>query len=389
MINRERLVASFIKMVSIDSISRKEKKFMEYLKNEFEQRGFEAWVDQTGNKTSSETGNLLLFRDSSINTEPVMFSAHMDTVVNGVNIRVVEEEDMIRSNGKTILGADDKAGIAMLLEAIDATLEENVDLPPLEILFSVCEELGLLGIKNFDCQKLQSEMAFVLDAGDDPGCIVVQSPCQNFVEYKVIGRAAHAGMHPEQGINAIHVMAKALAKMECGRIDSETTCNFGTITGGEARNIVADHCKVGGETRSLERAKLDEITDRLTTTFLQEVDRLGAEADVRVEFLYPEIKLSADDPVVCMAAQAARRAGLEPSLIKTGGGSDASIINGFGIPCANLGVGMRNAHTNEEYVMVEDLVKGARWIQEIIQISAERAEEAQPQEKENEDGDKE
>lgn len=377
MINRERLVESFIRMVSIDSESRREKRFMEFLKAEFEERGFDARVDESGSKTGSDTGNLLLVRDSSINICPLLFSAHMDTVVNGQNIQVIEENDRLRSNGKTILGADDKAGIAMILEAIDATIEENCDLPPLEVLFTTCEEIGLLGAKSFDCKQLQAKQGFVLDAGDSPGCIVVQSPCQNFVEYRVVGRAAHAGMHPEQGINAIHIMAQALAKMECGRIDDETTCNFGTISGGEARNIVPAMCKVGGETRSLDRGKLEALTDRLCSNFLQAVDQLGGEGEVKVEFLYPEVVLAETEPVVGLAAEAARRAGLKPSLVKTGGGSDASILNGRGLSCANLGVGMQNAHTTAEYILIDDLVNGARWVQEIIQLWAEGEREAE------------
>ncbi len=372
MVNSERLINSFIAMVQIESMSRNEKNFMKYLQSEFVKRGFIGSLDKAGDKTGSNCGNLLLRRESASGSEPVLFSAHMDTVVNGANIKVVRDADRIRSDGTTILGSDDKAGIATLLEAIDVCLENRYELPVLEVLFTVCEEQGLMGAKNFDYSQLRSRMGFVLDAGDAPGSVVVQSPCQNFIGYTVYGKSAHAGMHPEKGVNAIHVMAGALARMECGRIDEETTCNFGTIEGGQARNIVPDICKVGGESRSLKREKMDALTERLTASFLKTVDDLGAEGEVKVEFLYPEICLAENEPVVQVAVEAARKAGIQPSLVKTGGGSDASIINGAGIRCANLGIGMQNVHTVEEYILVEDLVADAGWIAQIMRLCSER-----------------
>ena len=227
------------------------------------------------------------------------------------------------------MGADDKAGIATLIEAIDVCLENAIPLPPLEILLTICEEQGLLGAKHFDFNRVKSSRAYVLDAGDVPGSIVVQSPSQNFIEYTVRGKAAHAGIQPENGINAIQIMAQALVKMENGRIDPETTPNFGTIEGGQARNIVADYCRVDGEARSLDRSKLDSLTERLRATFLTVVGEQGGVGEVKVEVLYPECALDAEEPVVVLAQEAARRAGLESRLVKTGGGSDyASVING-------------------------------------------------------------
>jgi len=226
-----------------------------------------------------------------------------------------------------------------------------------------------MGAKLFDFSRLQSKIAYVLDDSNHPGTIVIKSPCQNEIEYMVEGRAAHAGMNPEEGINAIHLAAMALAKMPCGRIDEETTCNFGIIEGGLARNIVAPECRIRGEARSRSPEKLDSITNSLKDAFVNEIESLGGKAEVKVEFLYPEISLQPEEEVVQRALRAARKLGLEPTLAETGGGSDASVINGAGIRCANLGVGMRNVHTTDEYISIDDLVMDVRLILAIIEES--------------------
>jgi tripeptide aminopeptidase len=231
----------------------------------------------------------------------------------------------------------------------------------------------LLGAKHFDFSKVTSRLAYTLDSGDPPGTIVVQSPCQNEIEYTVTGRAAHAGINPQDGLNAIQIMARALAQMPCGRIDAETTCNLGIIEGGRARNIVAEQCRVKGEARSLQRAKLDKLTAELVDIFKREVRNHGGQPETEVKFLYPEFSLDPEEKVVQLAARAASAIGLSPCLESTGGGSDASIINGNGIRCANLGIGMSSVHTTAEFIKIEDLVNDARWILEIIRQAAVEA----------------
>jgi tripeptide aminopeptidase len=297
----------------------------------------------------------------------------MDTVEPGEGVKVVIGEDgIIRSDGNTILGSDDKAGIAAIMEACDVVRENNLPHPPLEILFTVGEEQGLQGSKHFDYSLLQAGSGYVLDGGGDPGTIIIQSPCQNEIEYIVHGRAAHAGINPEAGVNAIQVAAKALSGMPCGRIDEETTCNFGIIEGGQARNIVASTCRIKGEARSLKREKLDVLTNQLTDAFNTITRESGAEPEVNIEFLYPETSLDLNESVVRIAIEAAKSIGLKPRTEKTGGGSDASIISGYGIRCANLGTGMSNVHTTDEYIKISDLENNARLVLAIIQQAAKK-----------------
>jgi tripeptide aminopeptidase len=368
MVNRERLIDNFIHMAEVGSVSREEGNFKDLLKKMFVQRGLEVYEDDAGTIVKGESGNLLVKIPGKVLAPALLLAAHMDTVVPGVGIKAqIGSDGVIRSNGNTILGSDDKAGIAAILEAWDVIVENQLDYPPLELLFTVCEEQGLLGAKNFDYSRLKARKGYVLDSGSTPGTIVTQSPCQNEIEYKVVGQAAHAGINPEDGINSIEVMAKALAVMPCGRIDSETTCNFGIIEGGMARNIVAPSCRLLGEARSLSRSKLDKLTADLCSIFKREVEKYGGKAQVDVVLLYPETTLKSDEEVIKLAVRASDNIGLPTKLISTGGGSDASIINSNNIPCANLGIGMSAVHTTEEYIKIDDLVNDARLVLSIIQ----------------------
>ncbi|HWP95888.1 MAG TPA: M20/M25/M40 family metallo-hydrolase [Syntrophomonadaceae bacterium] len=363
MVNEQRLVDLFISLVQTDSPSGREGGLRDLLKEIFAQRGLKAEEDQAGPQLGGQSGNLLVSIPGDDSVPALLFCAHMDTVEPGRGVRAVKGQDgCIRSSGDTILGSDDKAAIAAMIEAYDSLRENHITHPPLEFLFTVSEEQGLMGSKQYDFSALRAQLAFVLDDGHEPGSIVVRAPCQNEIEYIARGKAAHAGMSPETGINAIQAAAGALAAMACGRIDEETTCNFGTIEGGIARNIVPDVCRVKGESRSLEPAKLEALTADLIKVFTREVEKRGAQAEVQVKFLYPAINLDDKEEVIRLAWQASEDINLKAQLVNTGGGSDANIINGHGIPCANLGVGMQAVHTCQEYIRVKDLVDAARWL---------------------------
>jgi tripeptide aminopeptidase len=368
MVNKERIVANFMKMVETASVSGKEGAFRNFLQSEITRLGWEVEEDGAGKILQGESGNLLVKIPGTIEGPALLLAVHMDTVVPGMDIKAVRDQgEIIRSAGQTILGADDKAGVAAILEALQVIKERGLAHAPLELLFTVSEEQGLLGAKHFDYSRLVARRGYVLDSGGAPGTIVTRSPCQNEIEYWVQGRAAHAGINPEDGINAIKIMAQTLAVMPCGRIDNETTCNFGIIEGGMARNIVAASCRVKGEVRSLQRSKLDKLTAELIDIFKTEVAKNGGKPEVEVTLLYPETTLQADEEVVSLAMKAAARIGLTPELVNTGGGSDASIINGNNIRCANLGIGMSAVHTTEEFIFIEDLVNDARLVVSIIE----------------------
>lgn len=371
MINHDRLVQRFIQLAEISSVSRQEGNLRDFLKKEYHDRGLDVYEDETGKLVGGNCGNLLIRIPGDTRFPALLLGAHLDTVTPGMGVKpVIGEDGIIRSAGDTILGSDDKAGIAAIMEACDVIRENNLSHPPIEILFTVGEEQGLDGSKHFDYSLLQARYGYVLDGGGDPGTIIVQSPCQNEIEYIVYGRAAHAGINPEAGLNAIQVAAKALSAMPCGRIDEETTCNFGIIEGGQARNIVASTCRIKGEARSLKREKLDALTNRLIDTFNAVIRECGATPEVNVVFLYPETSMDLNERVVSIAIDAAKSIGLNPSTEKTGGGSDASIITGHGIRCANLGTGMSNVHTTDEYIKISDLENNARLVLAIIQQAA-------------------
>jgi tripeptide aminopeptidase len=370
MVNENRLVQRFIQLVQIDSVSGEERELAEFLKTEFALRGLTAVEDQAGLVLGLQAGNLLVKIPGNKNKPGLLFAAHMDTVEPGRGVKAIKEDDVIRSSGDTILGSDDKAAIAILLEACDVLIGSNIDHPPIEMLFTIAEEQGLLGIKQFDFGRIEARMGYVLDAGGPPGTIVIQAPCQNEIEYIVQGKSAHAGMNPEDGINAIQLAALAVSKMPCGRLDTSTTCNLGLIEGGIARNIVPDWCSIKGEVRSYQRNRLDELTILLKETFISEVEARGGKAQVDIKFLYPEIMLDRQSEVVQLAVKAAERIGIKPSLAGAGGGSDANIINHRGIPCANLGIGMKDVHTCNENINITDLIKATELVISIMETAS-------------------
>ncbi|MGI6405201.1 MAG: M20/M25/M40 family metallo-hydrolase [Syntrophaceticus sp.] len=370
-IDEERLFQEFIKLAEIASPSCKEREIADYLKNRLNELGLAVEEDDTASKIGGNTGNLFARLPGKEGLEPLFFACHMDTVTPGEGVKVVFEEGVFRSQGDTVLGGDDKAGIACILEVLQMIRDEKTSHCPLEILFTVGEEKGLLGSKNFDINKITAKLGYVLDSSGSPGGIVTAAPAQNIIYITVRGKSAHAGFEPERGVNAIRIASEIISRLRLGRIDEETTSNIGIIEGGKATNIIPDAVYIEGETRSLDRAKLDAITEEITREFEQVKEIPGAKSEIRVEFEYPEYKLEAEQKVVEFAAEAIKRAGLDVRLETSGGGSDANIFNAAGLQVANLAVGMQNAHTTEEFMESRDLVDVTHILWEMVQMSAE------------------
>lgn len=367
MVNRDRIVEDFMALVRIDSESGKEGAVRDFVRSRLQDLGLEVYEDEAGKALGGESGNLIAWKDGNLPGPSIFLGAHMDTVVPGTGVEPVLEAGVIRSAGDTILGGDDKAGIAAILEALQVIKEQSLSHPSLEVILTVSEEQGLMGSKHLDFSRVRSKLGYVLDSDGETGNIIIKAPTQNEFVLTVIGKAAHAGMNPEEGLNAICLAAYAINHLTIGRIDEETTCNLGTINGGRARNIVADRVEVKGEARSLNPAKLDTLTNEIVTTFRERVEEKGGRCEVEVIHLYPMIDLDPEEPVVKIAKRAARAMGREPVLGRTGGGSDANIFNGQGIRCANLGIGMKKVHTAEEFITVDSLVDSARYVLKIIE----------------------
>src|ERR671912_1986419 len=263
MINQERIKNLLLEFVQIDSHSRKERDIAERIKQYCEGMGAAVEIDDAGEKVGGNTGNVVArFPGTLPRAEAVMMSAHMDTVVPGEGVKPVVEGDIIRTDGTTVLGGDDKSGCAVIIETIRCLREQNIPHAPIDAVFSICEEVGLLGAKHLDLSKVRARYGIVFDS-DDPGFLFTRGPSADHFEIKIHGLESHAGVAPEQGISAIRIAAEAISAMKLFRIDDETTANIGVIRGGEATNIITNLVTLKGEARSLDDAKLDAQTRHL------------------------------------------------------------------------------------------------------------------------------
>lgn len=371
MVNKQRLISEFLKLIQIDSPSSKEGAIAKFLVDKLEKLGFEVYIDHAGVKTGGEIGNVIAKLKGNRTGKTLLFSAHMDTVNpgEGINPIIDEVNGLIKSDGTTVLGSDDKAGIAAILEAVRIIKENNIDHGDIQIVFSIWEEGGLLGAKYLDYSMIKADYAFVLDGGGAPGKIIVKAPAQDNIKVKIKGRPSHAGVSPEEGISAVMVAARAIEKMKLLRIDEETTANIGIINGGIATNIVMPELEIRAESRSLNNSKLDAQTKHMVDTFKQAADDFGAEIEIKTQRMYGAFNINGNDEIVDFLKKVFSNMAIEPSVISTGGGSDTNILNANGIKAVNLSVGMEKAHTLEEYIAIQDLVNSARMIVEIIKES--------------------
>lgn len=359
MINQERLVNTFLELVAINSPSGEEETICRDLVARFTALGGEIETDEHWN---------LIARFPGVG-EWLMLSAHMDTVGTDRDIKPRVQEGVIYSDGTTILGADDKSGVAVILELIRSLQEEGASHPPIEVMISAGEEQGLRGARLLDKGRLRARRGYVLDAGGPINTLVTSAPSQDSMEVWVHGRTAHAGAEPEKGISAILVASEAIAAMPQGRIDAETTANVGIIQGGVATNIVPDKVYVKMEARSRDDMKLAEQTAAMAAAFHEAAERHGARIEFKLKRMYTTYRLADDHPVVASAVAVMRRLGLDPTIKASGGGTDANIYAEWGIHCAILSTGMAEVHTPKEHIAIQDMLDCAGLLREIV-ISA-------------------
>ncbi len=309
-----RIVKQFLELVQIDSETYHEEKISPVLQDLLKQLGFDVYVDDAGSKNGHASGNIIAtLKGNKEGVTPIYFTAHMDTVVPGVGIKpIIKEDGYIYSDGTTILGADDKAGLAALLELALRLKEENVAHGDIQYVITAGEESGLEGAKYLEHDKVFAKYGFAVDSDGKIGEIVVAAPYQTKIFATLKGKTAHAGVEPEKGISAITIAAKAIARMKLGRIDEETTANIGRFEGGKATNIVCDEATVLAECRSLDEAKVEAQEAHMKAAFEEAAAEMGGEAIVEVKRMYPGFRFTEDDQVVQIAQQAATLIGREP-----------------------------------------------------------------------------
>ncbi|MBS3740563.1 MAG: M20/M25/M40 family metallo-hydrolase [Candidatus Cloacimonetes bacterium] len=374
------LIDYFIELVQIDSESKDELKVAQKIEKDILELGGAVLFDEAHKKTGGNVGNLVAKIPGKIDKEPLLFCAHMDTVVPGKGIKPIIKDGIISSESETILGSDDKAGIAEVMIAIKNIQKKNLDYAPIELLFTISEEIGLRGAINLDYSLLDSKFGYSLDSSNI-GSITTRAPALD--EWKVTfkGREAHAGMDPDRGINAIKVAADALNRIPQGRIDHETTINTGKINGGGPHNIVASKAVVEGEIRSHNLDTLQETKNLVGDIFTQVAKEhkikinnktVMATAEFAIEKNFSNLEIDDDAEIVKLAKESAKETGLQYSIDIGGGGSDANILYDNGIVTPILGTGMNNVHSKSENIKIKDMQKTLDWIEKIIELYSKK-----------------
>lgn len=371
------LLEYFIALVKIASESKAEGSLARKIAADLTTLGARVEFDQAHQQTGGDTGNLYAFFPSANDSEPLLLSAHMDTVVPGCHVQPRISGDLIKSDGTTILGSDDKSGIAQIIWAIKELQDAEFPCGPLEILFTISEEIGLLGAKFCDYSRLQSRLGFALDT-HHIGELMIGAPSQNNLKFVIHGRESHAGVAPEDGLNAIKIAAAALVNLPSGRIDDETTCNLGIINGGKATNIVPNQVFIEAEARSHNHQKLHDLCQKMkhimeSTVALHKLPDFTASVEVEITESYQAFRLPLDSAVVKLGLAANREMGINIEPAVGGGGSDANIFNQHGISMAVVGTGMNKVHTLQEEIRISDLESGKNWVKEVIKIHSGKA----------------
>ena len=365
--NEKRLLDTFFEYVQISSETRNEKEMCERVKKDLEELGLRVDVDLIGDRFGSNGFNVYGYLDGDPSLEPIILSAHLDTVVPGTAIKPYVKDGRIYSETDTmILASDDKAGVSAIMEAVRTVLEQNIKTRPVEIFFSVGEECGLHGAKNADYSKLNGKMAVVFDMGGDIGTTCYTCPGQVNFEFEIFGKPAHAGIEPEAGVSAIMAAAEGIANMKLLRVDEETTANIGTFKAEGPTNIVSNYAKVIAEARSTDPEKLENQEKEMIRAMEEACGRHGAELKYTTARAYNPYKLTPEDKVCQLLEKCYKNLGCEVHYVRSGGGCDSNIHNEHGIQSVGIGIGMCKAHTGQENIAVDQLNKTALLVLELI-----------------------
>jgi tripeptide aminopeptidase len=345
----------FLDLAAMPSPPGEERSVADRVAGELRGLGLEVEEDDAGRALGSSTGNLYSRLEPTAEGTPLFLCAHLDTVPPTAAIEPVVEDGVVRNAGGTILGADNKSAVAVMVEAARRLVEERRPHAGLELVFTPKEEVGLRGAQAFDCGRLAARLGYVYDQAGPIGEVILGAPYSSIMEVTFVGRAAHAGMAPEDGRSAIAAAGRAVADMRLGRLDEETTANVGTIQGGVARNIVPERCSFSAEARSHDDRKLAEVVQEMLEACTFAASLTGCEVETRVEPGFRGYRFRREDEPVRLARGALERTGHEPSYSLSGGGADANVFNTRGLGCVNLANGMAQIHSPDEHIAVADL----------------------------------
>jgi tripeptide aminopeptidase len=362
------LAATFEALCRIPSVTGDERAVADWIIAELGDLGLEVSEDDAGAAVGANAGNLLV-RIPGRSPQWLFLCAHMDTVPLVSPVEPRFSDGGYRNANPGIIGADNKAAVAGLVEV---ARHYSADTPPvgLELLFTVSEETGLLGAREFDVSQCQSRFGYVFDHATPLGEVIVASPTYMRITAEIHGRAAHAGLHPEQGANAIVAAAAAIVAMPGGRLDPETTANVGLISGGTATNVVPDHCRVQSEVRGIEQARVDAVVTATVDALQDAADGAGCDLDVRLERMFGGYRVRPSEPSLALAETALAAIGYPPRRISSGGGSDANAFRVNGLEVTNLANGTERAHERTEGVSAVALEDGLRLVHALIEGAA-------------------
>jgi len=345
----------FLELAAMSSPPGEERAVADRVAEELRAIGLEVEEDDAGAVIGSNAGNLLTTLPATTEGLPLFLCAHLDTVQPEGPIEPVVDDGVVRNACGTILGSDNKAAVASMVEAARRVLAEGRPHAGLELVFTMKEEVGLCGAYAFDSTRLAARAGYVYDQAAPIGEVVIGAPHAVALEVTFRGQSSHAGMAPEEGRSAIAAAARAVADFRLGRIDEETSANVGTIDGGTARNIIPDRCVLEAEVRSHDERKLADLVREMQETVAFAASLEGCEAEVTIERSYRGYRFRRDEPAVRIAATALERSGFAPTFGLSGGGADANVFNERGLPCVNLANGATAIHTPEEHIAVADL----------------------------------
>lgn len=369
MINNERLLKTFLDYIQIDSQSGEERAMCDRIIADLKKIDINVTEIGTTEELHSEGRNLMILLEGDSDAEPLIFDAHLDTVSPGNGIEpVICDDGYIRSKGDTILGADDKSGVAALIEVLRCIKENNIKHRTIQVLFTIGEESGLYGSSAIKKSDLKSDKIIVLDTGVDVGKIVTSAPGQLHLDVKVFGKASHAGNAPENGISAIRVAAKALNDMKLQRIDEETTANIGVFDAVGATNIVSPEARLLFEIRSRNTKKLYAQANHMIDCFKNACDKMGGKFEYNLTESYLGYSFPDSNELVQLIFNACDKIGIKAVTEATGGGSDANILNRLGVTAVNISTGMENAHTLDEQIKIKNLEDIAKLVLELVRI---------------------